>query len=74
MSRALLVNLDEQEVIAKCLAENVSISVIEPLPSGGTRLVCNSSEGAGTMTRKFKGRLITGPVTRTPFRPTKPLW
>lgn len=74
MSRALLVNLDEDQVIAKCNAENVSISVIERLPAGGVRLVCNSSEGAGTMFRKLKNHIIQGEVVRTRIRPTKPLW
>lgn len=74
MSRVLLVNLDEGEVVAKCLAENVSISAIERLASGGVRLVCNSSEGAGTMTRKLKAHLIKGTVVRERHRPTNPLW
>lgn len=74
MSRALLVNLNEGEVVAKCLAENVGISVIERLASGGVRLVCKSSEGAGTMTRKLKAHLIKGDVVRERHRPSKPLW
>ena len=74
MSRALLVNLDEGEVVAKCLAEKVGISAIERLASGGVRLVCNSSEGAGTMMRKLKEHLIEGVVVRERHRPTKPLW
>jgi hypothetical protein len=74
MSRALLVNLDEGQVVAKCLAQNVGISAIERLASGGVRLVCNSSEGAATMTRNLKGHLIDGEVVRERYRPTKPLW
>lgn len=74
MSRVLLVNLDERQVAAKCEAENVGISAIESLASGGTRLVCKSSDGAGTMTRKFKGHLISGDVIRERHRPVKPLW
>ena len=74
MSRALLVNLDEAQVTAKCAAENVGISVIERIPAGGVRLVCKSSDGAGTMTRVFKNHLIKGEVVRERFRPTKPLW
>lgn len=74
MSRALLLNLDEGEVIAKCRAENVSISAIERLASGGVRLVCNSSDGAGTMTRKLKAHLIQGEVVRERLRPRKPTW
>jgi hypothetical protein len=74
MSRALLINLDEGQVVAKCLKENVGISTIERLASGGVRLVCNSSDGAGAMSRAFKGHLIEGEVVRERHRPTKPLW
>lgn len=74
MSRVLLVKLDEGQVVAACLAQKVGISAIERLPAGGTRLVCKSSDGAGTMTRKFKSKLITEPVTRAAHRPNKPLW
>ncbi|HEY8592688.1 MAG TPA: hypothetical protein VIL42_07470 [Sphingomicrobium sp.] len=74
MSRALLVDLDEGQVVAKCLAEQVGISAIERLPSGGVRLVCKSSEGAGIMTRKLKAHLIAGEVVRERHRPARPLW
>lgn len=74
MSRVLLVNLDEGEVVAKCLSEKVGISAIERLPSGGVRLVCNSSGGAVTMERKLKGHLIKGEVVRERHRPARPLW
>jgi hypothetical protein len=74
MSRALLINLDGGEVVAKCLAEKVGISAIERLVGGGVRLVCNSSEGAATMTRKLKAHLIEGEVVRERHRPTTPLW
>lgn len=74
MSRVLLVDIDEGQVVAKCLAEKVGISAIERLPSGGVRLVCMSSDGAARMTRKFKGHLITEPVARAAHRPSSPLW
>jgi len=74
VSRVVLVNLDEGQVVAKCLNEKVGISAIERLPSGGVRLVCNSSEGAGTIMRKLKGHLIEGAVVRQRHRPTNPLW
>ena len=74
MSRVVLVNLNEGEVVAKCRNEKVGISAIERLPNGGVRLVCNSSEGAGTMVRKLKRHLIEGEVMREPHRPAKPLW
>ena len=74
MSRALFVNLPEKDVMASCQAENVGVSVIERIPNGGVRLVCMSSEGAGIMSHKLRSKLITTPVVRERFRPTKPLW
>ena len=74
MSRVLLVALDEGRVVAACLAENVGISTIEHLASGGVRLVCNTMEGAARMARKFKPHLIDGVVTRERRRPRTPLW
>ena len=74
MSRVLLVDLEEGQVVAKCLAEKVGISAIERLPAGGVRLVCMSSDGAATMTRKFKSQLIKTPVVRAASRPSTPLW
>ena len=74
MSRALFVNLTEAQVTASCKAEDVGISAIEAIPSGGVRLVCMSRDGAGTMTRKFAGKLITEQVTRERHRPRTPIW
>ena len=74
MSRALFINLPEKDVMASCQAENVGVSVIERIPAGGVRLVCMSSEGAGIMSHKLRSKLITTPVIRERFRPTKPLW
>ena len=74
MSRVLLVDLAEGDVVAQCLAQKVGISAIERLPAGGVRLVCMSGDGAATMTRKFKGRLIKTPVVRSAHRPPTPLW
>ena len=74
MSRALLVALSERQVVAACLAENVGISAIEQLVSGGVRLVCMSSEGAARMTRKLERHLIDGVAVRQRHRPATPLW
>jgi len=74
VSRVLFVNLDEGQVVTKCLAEDVGISAIERLPQGGVRLVCMSSDGASTMTHKLKKHLIQGEVVRAARRPTTPLW
>lgn len=74
MSRVMFVSLDEGQVVASCLAEKVGISDIERLPSGGVRLVCMSSDGAATMTRKLKRYVIAGDVQRQSHRPASRLW
>jgi hypothetical protein len=74
MDRALFLDMPEGEVVAKCLAANVGISVIERLPEGGVRLVCTSMDGAEAMRRKLKSRLFKGDVARTALRPAGPLW
>lgn len=66
--------MSEHEVSAKCLAEKVSVSVIEPLPSGGVRLVCNSVEGAERMRLKFKSKIIRTEQARGKHRPATPHW
>jgi hypothetical protein len=74
MSRTLLVALPESDVVAKCNSAKVNVSAIEPLSSGGTRLVCASVSGAEQMRKSFKKHLINGEVTRQKHRPTTPLW
>ena len=74
VSRELFVNLEEKRVVADCAAADVTISSIEKIPTGGVRLVLNSSFGAHQMKQKFKSHLITETVTRERFRPRKPSW
>jgi hypothetical protein len=74
VSRVLHLDLDEGVVEIRCLSENVGVSAIERLPSGGVRLVCKSSEGALLIRKKLKKYLIDGDVTRERHRPVKPLW
>ena len=69
MSRALFLSLSENEVIARCKAEDVGISALEKLPAGGVRLVCMSVDGAALMSRKLKSSLISDTAKRAPFRP-----
>ncbi|WP_114227692.1 MULTISPECIES: hypothetical protein [Sphingomonas] len=69
MSRAMFVDLSEDQVVAKCQAEKVGISALEKLPGGGVRLVCLSSDGAAVMARKFKSNLKPDTTKREPFRP-----
>lgn len=74
MSRVVHLNLEEGVVMIRCLSENVGVSAIEPLSSGGVRLVCMSSDGAARIRRKLKGYLIEGAVSRARHRPANPLW
>jgi hypothetical protein len=74
VSRVVHLNLDEGVVVIRCLSENVGVSAIERLSSGGVRLVCMSTDGAAVIRRKLKGYLIKGDVTREKHRPATPLW
>ncbi len=74
MSRVVHLNLEEGVVAIRCHSEQVGISVIEPLPAGGVRLVCMSSVGAAKIRRKLKANVIAGEVTRERHRPLRPLW
>jgi hypothetical protein len=67
MSRAMNLTLPEAEVKQICLAQGVSISAIEPLQSGGTRLVCTTATGAEEMRLRLHGHIIDGAVTRHRF-------
>lgn len=61
------VALAEADVKAQCDAAGVAISAIEPLPDGGTRLVCLSPLGAEKMRKRLKKSLIDGAVIRHRF-------
>ncbi|MCH4152690.1 MAG: hypothetical protein LKF30_12200 [Sphingobium sp.] len=65
MSRVLNVNVDMAEANRLCEKHGIRISTIEPLDSGGTRIVLSSSEGAATLARIAKAHLISGQVTRS---------
>jgi hypothetical protein len=56
------------EVIALCAKHKTSTSVVEPLHSGGTRVVLINSDDAAVMNRVFAGKILTGAVVRTPLR------
>lgn len=66
MSRALNVDATESEVSAACLTMGVDTTAIEVLIPSGTRVVCRNSEGALALRKKFKAKLIEGPITRSP--------
>jgi len=66
-SRAMNLSLGEPEVKKLCAAKNVAISALEPLPSGGTRLVCTVIEGADTIRAAAGKSLLDDRVKRFRF-------
>jgi len=67
MSRAINLSLTESEVNAICHAAGIAISAIEPLRSGGTRLVCTTGAGADEIRLRLGGHVIAGAVDRYRF-------
>lgn len=64
MSRAIDLNLPEAVVTRKCNEAGVGTSAIEALPSGGTRIVCKTSEGADEIRLIFRDHLLPGRAKR----------
>lgn len=64
MSRAINFALSGAELRERCAAADVRISVIEPLPGGGTRLVCSTVEGAEIMRRRHVKDMLEGSQKR----------
>ena len=74
MSRAFNLKMTEGQVVRHCRENEIGISTLETLPSGGVRLVCMSSYGAAQVRLKLKSYIIEGEVRRERFRPQRPLW
>lgn len=73
-SRAMNLALDEDAIRERCKTWGVAISAIEPLPRGGTHLVCTTIEGADEVRRKLGKHLIAGTVRRFPFYRARGPW
>lgn len=67
MSRAINLALPEPEVVAACAKNAIRISAVETLLSGGTHLVCVTSDGANQARALFKRSIIEGAVRRSAF-------
>ena len=65
MTRVVSVDDTPEAVTALCDTLGIAISVIEPLPSGGTRLILNNSTDAETIKRDKRTKLITGESVRS---------
>ncbi|UZK64696.1 hypothetical protein [Sphingomonas sp. M1-B02] len=72
MSRALNINATEAHVRSTSAKHNAAISAIEPLLPRGTRVVYMNATDAATVAEVYGSKVLTGPVTRTPFRPARP--
>jgi hypothetical protein len=68
MSRALNIDATIAEVMAMARKHDVAISAIEPLEPEGTRVVMVTGDAAAVLTRAFGRRVLTGAVTRAPWR------
>ena len=67
MNRAVDLSLARPVVTAECLKSGVTISAVEPLPSGGTHLVCATAHGADAIRQRFQDHVMTGKAKRFPF-------
>jgi hypothetical protein len=68
MSRAININAAEADIRATCERLGITISMLERLMSGGTRVVLNNIGDTAALTKAYKTMLLTGPVTRTATR------
>ncbi|HEX8414369.1 MAG TPA: hypothetical protein VF637_10870 [Sphingomicrobium sp.] len=68
MSRALNVNASPAHVTATCAKHNAGISAIEPLASGGTRVVLLNANDTAAISAAYGTKVMTGTVRRTPSR------
>jgi len=68
MSRAMFLSMTAEKIALKCEAQDVGVSVLEELPCGGVRLVCDSSHGAEVMRRALKTRLLSDDTERFRWR------
>lgn len=68
MTRAVNINATLEDVSAACRRRGLTISAIETLVSGGTRVVLMNGVAADSVRRVFGKRVLTGAVQRTPLR------
>lgn len=71
MSRVLNLRATEGELAALCVKLGIGVSVMEPLLSGGTRIVLDNMEGTESLRRAMAKNLLKGPVKRSPLHLTR---
>lgn len=67
MSRAINVNATNAEVAAMCAKHKATISAIEALPAGGTRVVMMNADDAAVIAKAFKTKILATDTKRTPL-------
>jgi hypothetical protein len=67
MSRAINVNATNAEVSAICAKHKATISAMETLPAGGTRVVLMNADDAATIAQAFKKKILATDARRTPL-------
>ena len=66
MSRAINVNATQAEVVTACRKHGATISAIETLVSGGTRVVLTNGDAAAIMKAAFGRKVLAGVGTLRP--------
>lgn len=69
MSRAVFLDMSKKAVIAHCEKAEIGISSIGDVPTGGTRLVCMSIDGAHKIRTQLANKLMKGDVAREQHGP-----
>lgn len=73
MSRVINLAMAADAVVKHCSEKSIDISVIEPLPEGGVRLVCSSMDGAELVRIALRRHVIEGDPRREKFVGRRPL-
>lgn len=68
MSRALNIDASVAHVTDMCARHNALISIVEPLKSGGTRLVLRTAHDTAVITKAYGAKVMSGVVERFPTR------
>ena len=68
MSRAVHVQAAADHISQTCLKLGAKITAIEPLLSGGTRVVLSNAAQCAAVARAYPKQLIEGAVRRYPTR------
>lgn len=67
MSRAINVNATPAEVSAMCAKHKATISAIETLPAGGTRVVLMNADDTAVIAKAFNKKTLPIDAKRTPL-------